>query len=445
MEVHHVRESVQFYPHSQPVEVVYALDGIEDQPVTTMEEEKRLHAYRNQIRNYEQRMDHGKNWEYYKKIVNPFELVYTQKRYLHFPDSLCYLRPLSRSYFKMVEILDITGFWSSRTGLLASAHVCEGPGGFIEAFLEEAQRRGRPVQGATAMTLKSKRADVPGWRRAARFLQDHPTVQILYGHDDTGDIMRPENQQAFIDHIVHGVDLYTADGGFDFSHDYMKQEQLVFPLLLASTKIGMEVLSLGGTFVLKMFDFYKKSTTDLLYLLSLHFQEWTLYKPGMSRPCNPEHYFIGKGYMGCSERMKDVMRLWCSQMDQGVGPTGLVKTAYSPAFVSILEGIRTHSFRVQTEYLQRVFDLIDQNDDEQIKQYLRRNEQTSQAWCERFHVPMRKSARVPISGPVAGGSRTDRPVSSPPRWTPDAVTLFPPPSDPASEALFESVPSPDDE
>lgn len=294
------------------------------------------------------------------------------------------------------------------------------------------------------MTLKSKRTDVPGWRRASRFLQENPTVQIIYGHDDTGDIMRPENQQAFIDHATQegGVDLYTADGGFDFSHDYMKQEQLAFPLLLASTKIGLEVLAHGGIFVLKLFDFYQKATTDLLYLLSLHFEQWTLYKPGMSRPCNPEHYFIGKGFMGCSDQMKDMMRLWCSQLDGGQEGAELVRSPYGGEFVRVLEEIRARSFHMQTNYLQRVFDLIDQGDDEQIKEYLRRNERTSQEWCERFRVPMRRgpSRLIQTVCPSAGVSQTDLPVSSPPQSMLDVERYHLLPCDPITGALSESVP-----
>ena len=111
----------------------------------------------------------------------------------------------------------------------------------------------------------------------------HPGVSsllILYGEDGTGDILKPENQQYFIDYAIHPayggkMNIFTADGGFDFSCDYSKQEQMIFPLLLASTKIGFEVLKKGGVFILKIFDFYTKATVDLLYLLSNHFSEWT--------------------------------------------------------------------------------------------------------------------------------------------------------------------------
>jgi len=77
-----------------------------------LEEEATLHEYRNRINDYEISLTNGKNWEYYKKIVNPYELVYTQRKYENFPDSICFLKPLSRSYFKMIEMLDLIGFFS---------------------------------------------------------------------------------------------------------------------------------------------------------------------------------------------------------------------------------------------------------------------------------------------------------------------------------------------
>ena len=58
------------------------------------EEEKTLHEYRNRINEYEKNLTNGKNWEYYKKVVNPYEWVYTQKKYDNFPESLCTLKPL---------------------------------------------------------------------------------------------------------------------------------------------------------------------------------------------------------------------------------------------------------------------------------------------------------------------------------------------------------------
>jgi len=359
------------------------------------EEEKSLHQCRNRINIYEETLVNGRNWEYYKKIVNPYELVYTQKKYPNFPESMCYLKPLSRSYFKMIEMADLIHFFQMFPGeSIRSAHVCEGPGGFIEALFEEATKYNRKIHMSIAMTLKSKRTNVPGWKRATYFLQKNKNIRIIFGEDDTGDIMKPENQQYFIDYATNAeyggkVHMFTADGGFDFSCDYTKQEQMVFPLLLASAKIGVESLKMGGVFILKLFDFYDDATVDLLFFLSHFFEEWTLYKPGMSRPCNPEHYFIGKGFMGCSEQALDVLRLWCSMVEnhQPLDRLFQVDRSTDPFYV-IIDQLRKKSFHTQTAYLERVFDMIEKNDDEQIRACLTHHERTSYDWCVRFNVPM---------------------------------------------------------
>jgi 23S rRNA U2552 (ribose-2'-O)-methylase RlmE/FtsJ len=407
----HSWESIRLYGRtrvlSRPV-----IESNHHEHVRTKEEES-LHECRNRINVYEQSIMNGKNWEYYKKIVNPYELVYTQKKYPNFPESICYLKPLSRSYFKMIEMMDLIQFFQQfPLEPIRTAHVCEGPGGFIEALFDEATKTNRKIQSSIAMTLKSKRTNVPGWKRASYFLQKNKNVRILFGDDDTGDIMKPENQQFFIDYAVHPdfgekTHLFTADGGFDFSCDYTKQEQMVFPLLMASTKIGLEVLKIGGVFMLKLFDFYHPSTVDLLYFLSHFFEEWTLYKPGMSRPCNPEHYFIGKGFIGCSEEELDYLRIWCSIVENQQPLDHLFHAdEHSAEFYQIIHQLREKSFNTQTAYLERVFEMIDKNDEEQITWYLKRNERTSYDWCIRFKVPMFAHRRRLIEE-----SHSDPPIS----------------------------------
>jgi 23S rRNA U2552 (ribose-2'-O)-methylase RlmE/FtsJ len=361
---------------------------------TISDEEGTLHEYRNRISEYESTLKNGKNWEYYKKIVNPYELVYTQRKYEDFPDSICFLKPLSRSYFKMIEMLDLTKFFNTfHLDNVRTAHVCEGPGGFIEALYDEAFKNKKKIQTSIAMTLKSRQTNVPGWRRAAQFLQRNRNIRILYGEDDTGDIMKPENQQYFIDYCTHPsydnkMNIFTADGGFDFSCDYAKQEKMIFPLLLASTKIGFEVLNKGGVFILKMFDFYEKATIDLLYFMSCHFTEWTLYKPAMSRPCNPEQYFIGKGFTGCTDEVYDVLRLWCNMLENNQPVESLFSVELPDEFKKNINQLRTQSFNRQTEYLEKVFFIIDKDDSTLIQTYLKKNEKTSYEWCIRFKAPI---------------------------------------------------------
>lgn len=239
------------------------------------------------------------SWETLKKKTNPYELVYTQESQ-ESPASICILKPLSRSYFKMIEMLHVLKFFEKlpkASQKVNSAHVAEGPGGFIEAFLDKASDNRLLVSRSLAMTLKPTNNHIPGWRRTFSYLQKHPEIKIHYGEDGTGNIYTPENQKSFVGLCdPQRVHLFTGDGGFDFSVDYEKQEQSVYPLLIASAIIGVQVLLIDGMFVLKLFDIFSVPTQHFLRLVTLCFKEWTLYKPSTSRPCNSERYLLCRGF-----------------------------------------------------------------------------------------------------------------------------------------------------
>jgi 23S rRNA U2552 (ribose-2'-O)-methylase RlmE/FtsJ len=359
-------------------------------PHVCSENEALLYSYRNKINKYSKLVT-SNNWEYYKKIVNPYELVYTKKKYKNFPESVSSIKPLSRSYFKMVEILNLIGFYKQHH--IRTAHACEGPGGFIEALYDTAEHSKVHIDDTIAMTLQSNKDNIPGWKYTSHFLKKHSTIKIIYGKDATGDITKVHNQQYYIQYAnQHKYDIFTADGGFDFSFNYMKQEQLVFPLLVASTKIGLEVLKPGGTFILKFIDFYNKATIDLLYFLSCHFVEWTLYKPAISRPCNPEYYFIGKGYTCCSDEAFSALYSWCNRLENGDVMESLLQSEWSAEFTQIIGKICESSGKKQIEYLAKVFDIIEKNDDQLIQKYLQYNMHSSYEWCKRFNIPIAPTA-----------------------------------------------------
>ena len=141
------------------------------------------------------------------------------------------------------------------------------------------------------------------------------------------------------------------------------------------------------------FDFYHKATIELLYFLSCHFTEWTLYKPATSRPCNPEQYFIGKGFIGCSDEVFDVMRLWCNILENNQ-PLDSLLNIENNEFLILINELRKNSFKSQTEYLEKVFFMIDKNDENIIKKCLKNNEITSYEWCMRFKVHVNRLTEV---------------------------------------------------
>jgi hypothetical protein len=214
-------------------------------------------------------------------------------------------------------------------------------------------------------------------------------VKISYGIDGTGDLLNYNNQNEFIKTCDPPVNLFTGDGGFDFSMDYDAQEQTIFPLLLASVRVGFEVLQEGGTFILKFFDMYYAGTRDLMYFLSQHFAKWTLYKPATSRPCNPEIYFVGHVFRKPDATILNILRGWSKAACFQDAPIRLFQPAHPKAFTDLLATICFTSVAKQVAYLERVFALMDATDkDEQIKQMLKIHESMSYSWCKAFSAPV---------------------------------------------------------
>lgn len=242
-------------------------------------------------------------WELAKKMANPYEMVYTQEEKFPYPN-ICSIKPFSRSYFKMVEMLYSINFFNDVKDKrhIRSVHIAEGPGGFMQAFIDVSDQHKKTVKSMHAITLKSDKHYIPGWKKATNFLKRYSDIiNISYGKDGTGDIYKKENQTHFISNITTKVDLFTADGGFDFSFDYSQQEKQIFPLLICSFIIAFQTLAINGTCIIKIFDTYSESTQALISLCGSCFKEYTLYKPATSRPCNSERYFIGKKYRGSSK------------------------------------------------------------------------------------------------------------------------------------------------
>ena len=68
----------------------------------------------------------------YKKYTNPYEYIHTsvpgQKT------SVCRLKPLSRSFFKMIETSRVMNLLDGFGSKIKTFHLAEGPGGFMEAI-----------------------------------------------------------------------------------------------------------------------------------------------------------------------------------------------------------------------------------------------------------------------------------------------------------------------
>ena len=282
---------------------------------------------------------HEKEWDNYKKYTNAYEYIHTHNPYNK--RSVSKYKPLSRSYFKMIELihefqlvsfgcygnpsLDNTehgdvfscsnhNVFSKTSDLelleykseytltekkmtvrtpIRTFHLAEGPGGFIEAVVN---LRKNPNDTYIGMTLHDHKNDgtIPTWKKSDYFLLATPNIQIENGADGTGDILSISNFEYCYHTYRSSMDLITADGGFDFSTDFNNQELQIVELLFAQIAFALVMQKPGGSFVLKIFDCFYNSTVDLLALLSSFYKTVYITKPQTSRAGNSEKYVVCK-------------------------------------------------------------------------------------------------------------------------------------------------------
>ena len=274
-------------------------------------------------------------WDKIKKFTNPFEFIYCiPKRNEEYKTiSITTIDPLSRSFFKMIEMSNIflkeliLDKKSHNT-----LHLAEGPGGFIEAYAylrkkyssssslndvniynylmnetnnnenNEINMNNHKNDIYYGITLINKNYEVPGWKKSSQFLKKYKNVKILNGIDGTGDLYNINNIKYLIEKFKYNkVKLVTGDGGFDFSIDYNLQEFLATKLLLSQIVVALGCLEKNGSFICKFYDMNNKLTIELIYILQCFFNYIHIFKPKSSRLANSEKYIICKGFKKVSD------------------------------------------------------------------------------------------------------------------------------------------------
>ena len=101
------------------------------------------------------------------------------------------------------------------------------------------------------MTLQSNSDNVPGWKKSRDFLRKNRNVFLENGADGTGNLYSSENLKCCYKKYKNSMNIITADGGFDFSIDFNKQE------ILSSRLIFSQVVF--NTITKKGWNFYFKN------------------------------------------------------------------------------------------------------------------------------------------------------------------------------------------
>jgi 23S rRNA U2552 (ribose-2'-O)-methylase RlmE/FtsJ len=275
---------------------------------------KILNKYKNEIDNIDKDV-----WNKYKSLVNEYEMIFNNK---NVKNNVSTYIPISRAYFKLWEILTHFDIVDNKASLNLLC-IAEGPGGFVEAIYNYRKKNNNNFNKATCITLNSDDRNIPNWTKANHFLKHNPSIKLVYGVDNTGDIYNPENIKFLINKFKHSkANLITADGGFDFSDDYKNQEQNSYQLIICEIVCALGCLKEGGHFVIKIFEIFTHLTVKIIYFLTRFFKSVSINKPLSSRNLNSEKYLICKDFVGIQSNMIDslliLLEKWSDLKSQNI-------------------------------------------------------------------------------------------------------------------------------
>ena len=292
-------------------------------------------------------------WDIMKKITNPYEYIHTIVP--NHKCSLCKYKPLSRSFFKMMEMINTFDFLTDRNPI-QTFHLAEGPGGFIEAFNYKRKNSADIYYG---MTLITDNTNIPSWKKASHILNSNKNIKLEYGASKNGDLFLKENLIYCNKKYAKSMDYITGDGGFDFSSDFNNQEDVSFKLILSQIFYALIMQKKGGHFVLKIFDVFKIKTVEVIYLLCNLYENVFIFKPNTSRSANSEKYIICRNYKNNNKRIiSNIIENFDILINQVETIHSLFNIQFNQLFITKLQEINAIYGQQQLENIKNTLGLI---------------------------------------------------------------------------------------
>jgi 23S rRNA U2552 (ribose-2'-O)-methylase RlmE/FtsJ len=323
-------------------------------------------------------------WEKYKKYTNPYEYIHTPTKKGGSP--ICSIKPLSRSYFKMIEIVNMLNLTEEFPETMKTFHLAEGPGGFIEAMCK---LRNNIYDTYYGMTLQDKiENSIPGWKKSETFLLKHSMVKIENGADGTGDLTRAENLRYCWEHYHNSMDLITGDGGFDFSVDFNRQEVSSTKLIFCQIAYAIAMQAKGGTFIIKFFDTFTSASIDLLFLLSILYKDVYFVKPYTSRCANSEKYVVCK-YFKLENSMAIVQKIYSilANFEDDKFIHRILDIDIPKLYVTKIEEYNAIYGQRQLETISNTLQIIQNPILEKLQDLNKKHIQKCKRWCQKHDMP----------------------------------------------------------
>ena len=233
------------------------------------------------------------NWYIYRKLFT--SLLFLNYYYNKINIGIFKKSVLSRSYFKMIEMHNDYNICKMNISSIKVAFIAEAPGGFIEAFNKIRMKYNDIYYGISL--LDNNINNIPSWYNLKKKMKYNSNLKLLYGNDNTGNIYKLINIFNFINNIgVNSCDIVTADGGFDFTNDYINQEYNFTRLFFCEIVLALNLQKLGGNFIIKCFDLTNILSIKIFYILCHYYEKIIITKLNTSRKTNSERYIICKNF-----------------------------------------------------------------------------------------------------------------------------------------------------
>lgn len=326
-------------------------------------------------------------WDSIKKYTNTYEFIHTIIP--NYNKSISTYKPISRSFYKMVEISNMLNIFKDfQNYSIKSFHLAEGPGGFIEATSFLRQNKTDKYYGMTLVNNDNNNNNIPGWNKSTNFLKSNPNIIIDNGIDNTGNLLSVDNLIYCNKKYANSMNIITADGGFDFSFDFNKQEILASKLIFAQVSFAISMQMTNGHFILKVFDIFTKTTTDIIYLLSTLYKQVFIIKPYTSRLANSEKYIVCKYFKKPQPLLINKIISEYSKLQNKLINFNFLNCKLHYYYIIKIEEYNAIFGNKQLENIRQTIQLIYcKNKKTKLETFKRYNIQKCIKWCEKNNIP----------------------------------------------------------
>jgi 23S rRNA U2552 (ribose-2'-O)-methylase RlmE/FtsJ len=355
-----------------------------------------LAGVKNDITHYHKR---ERKWERYKKMANEYELIHSSSGHI-FP-SIASIKPISRSYYKLHEIMtDLKtelGLFLSDMSHNNVAFLADAPGGFVQAFVDELQRQPvhNNVKRIHAISLLPINTYVPAWKLTDEYCEKN-SIQLYESIQSRRpscrcDLRDAQTSREFVAHVGRrSCALVTADGGFDFSSDFNDQESCAAALIASEVGIAIQIQAPKGAFILKMYDICSHDSIYILYILTQLYTNVIVHKPLTSRPANSEKYIICIGFRG--HEHNDLVSNYITDLKDIVSGNPHHNAIPGNSFIRHVYTFNSVYVTNQILSIARTIQYIEKDIPPRDSSIVRGQLRKAMRWCHKYDVPIDKDA-----------------------------------------------------